>query len=68
MKPTIIKFIMVPFCNIHFLLIRLKVKFMRLAQVEQQDGSVNFNNPQLACNHFGLLIIFLVLEDHSMPC
>jgi hypothetical protein len=68
MKPTVIKFIMVPFHKDHLLLIRLQVKFLRLAQVEQRNGTLNLHNPQLAWNHFGLLIIFLVLEDHSMPC
>jgi hypothetical protein len=67
MKPTVIKFIMVPFGHNH-LIMRLKVKFMRLAQMEQRNGTFTFNNPLSACNHFGLLIIFSVLEDHEMMC
>ena len=68
MKPKVIKSIMVPFGKNHFLPIWQKFKFLLLAQVEQINGSLNLNNPQSAWNHFGLLIIFLVLVDHEMMC
>ena len=40
MKPTVIKFIMVPFGKDH-LIMRLVLIFLRLAQVEQQNGTLD---------------------------
>ena len=68
MKPTVIKSIMVPFIKYHLLLMILMLLFVRLAQMEQRNGSLALDNPQSAWNHFGLLIIFLVLVDHEMMC
>ena len=68
MKPTVHKSIMVPFRNHHLLLMCLKLKFRRLAQMEQSNGTLNLHNLQTASNQFGLLTIFLVLEDHEMTC
>ena len=65
MKPTVIKFIMVPIGKIH-LLMGLMLKFMRLVQMEQRNGLFLLDNPLLVWNHFGLLAISLVLEDHEM--
>ncbi len=45
MKSTVIKFSMVPFGKFH-LIIQPKLKFFRLAQVEQQNGTLDFNNIQ----------------------
>ena len=68
MKPKVLKYIMLVFGNIHGLLMKLLVMFMRLAQMEQQNGELYLHNLQQAWNHFCLLIIFLVLEDHEMMC
>ncbi len=67
MKPTVIKYTMVPFTNFH-LIMRLMLIFLRLAQMEQENGKLNLVNPQKVCDHFGLLTIFLALADHEMMC
>jgi hypothetical protein len=67
MKLTAHKYTMVPFIKIH-LLNQLSVKFMPLAQMELRNGGLILHNPLSAWNHFGLLTIFLVLEDHEMMC
>ena len=66
MKPTAIKFIMVPFFKNHLFLIRLDLKLMQLAQMDQRNGILIVNIFQKVCNHFGLLTIFLVLEEQEM--
>ena len=68
MKPTVHKSTTVPFGNHHLLLIGLVVKFMRLAQMDQINGVLLFTNHESTYNHFGLLTIYLVLEDHEMTC
>ena len=66
MKQTVLKSILVKLINIHLLLIILLLIFMQLAQVEQANGLLFLYNPQQPCNHFILVTIFLVLEDHEM--
>ena len=46
MKPTAIRSTMVPFGKDHFLLMILKLNFMRLTQMEYQNGELIFNDPQ----------------------
>ena len=67
MKPRERKYTMVAFGKDH-LIIGLKLIFMRLTHKDNQNGGLRFHNPQRAWNHFGLLTIFLVLEDHEMTC
>ena len=44
------------------------VKFLPLDQMERRTGILNLVKSQKHCNHFGLLTIFLVLEEHEMIC
>ena len=46
MKQTAVKFILLSFSNGHIVFKTLTVLFWQLAQVEQQNGGVNSNNPQ----------------------
>ena len=68
MKQTALKFIILSFNNIHLFLILVMFLFFRLLQVKQANGKLIFFNPQQPCNHFILVTIYLVLEEHEMIC
>ena len=65
-KKTADKFITLLFNNLHLLLICLLLKLMQLVLTEQRIGGLNLNSLPQLCNHFFLLTLFLVLEEHEM--